>query len=399
MPYLGGCHHNILFSPLHLVVCPSRREANDVALCWSGEAPHCQLRCVQILRSVTTSFNSRAKCVQCSEGSAAAAAPTPQAVRSQDAAESSAASRGKPHPAELPLPEAHSGARRPQLKPSGKPAAAAQSSEPSGQPGAERGAAASLKAAAAAPESAPVCSSADRAVHSDVTPPAAQPGPEPEPEPGPRDANTQAPKDAGRPSSSQHDDEAAASWRFTPEQRKVAAALMVVQKRAMRDGPEAMLSAKKTLVSNNYALTELLITLPFEGPLPSLRVVEEGAPSSVLESLSLLAEQCAAAGRQPLEVFQWSAQCATNRAAYDSIASQGMHRRLQLMHHLGHSLIASAESRWRAFEALVQLGFSSNLAYVTAKVVNIVGSLHLNGVHPPHRSDVDHMLPGEWLSP
>lgn len=333
--------------------------------------------------------------MQGSKGSAAAAAPTPQAIGSQDAAESSAASRGEPQPPQLPLHEAQPGTRRPQLEPSGKPAAAAQSSEPLGKPGAERAAAASLKGVAAAPESAPVCFSTDQAVHSDVAPPAAPP----QPEPGGPDADTQAPEDAGCPSSSHHDDRAAASWRFTPEQRKVAAALMVVLKRAMRDGAEAMLSVKKTLVSNNYALTELLITLPFEGPLPSLRAVEEGAPSSVLESLSLLAEQCAAAGRQPLEVIQWSAQCATNKAAYDSIASQGMHRRLQLMHHLGNSLIASAESRGRALEALVQLGFSSNLAYVTAKVVNIIGSLHGNSVHPPHRSDVDHMLPGELLSP
>ena len=331
--------------------------------------------------------------MQGSEGSAAASAPAAQAVRSEDAAESSAASHNESHPAQLPLPASEPGVARPQPEPPGKPAATAESNE---QPGAERSAAASLKGAAALPELAPVCSGADQAVHSDVTPPAAPP----EPEPGGPDANMQAPKDAGRPSSSQHDDKAAASRRFTPEQRKVAAALMVVLKRAMRDGPETMLSVKKKLVSNNYALTELLIILPDEGPLPSLRVVEEGAPSSVLESLSLLAEQCAAAGRQPLEVFQWSAQCATNKAAHDSIASQGrMHRRLQLMHHLGNSLIASAESRWRAFEALVQLGFSSNLAYVTAKVVNIVGSLHLNSVHPLHRSDVDHMLPGECLSP
>ena len=175
-------------------------------------------------------------------------------------------------------------------------------------------------------------------------------------------------------------------------------ALLVVLKRAMRDGAEAMLFVKKTLVSNNNALVKLLMDLPGEGPLPGLRGLEEGAPSSSLESLSLLAKQCAAAGCQPFEVFTWSMQCDTNKAAHDSIASQGsMHLRLQLMHHLGNSLMSSVGSRTRALKALVQLGCSLDLACVTAKVVNIVWILHSHSIHPRHRSDVDHMLPGEWL--
>lgn len=120
----------------------------------------------------------------------------------------------------------------------------------------------------------------------------------------------------------------------------------------------------------------------------------------MLESLSLLAKQCAAAGCQPLQVFTRSTQCATKKAAHDSIASQGsMHLRLQHMPHLGNSLMASVGSRTRSHEALVQLGCSLDLACVTAKVVNIVWILHSHSIHPRHRSDVDHMIPGEWLLP
>ena len=136
------------------------------------------------------------------------------AVRSKDAIEASAAGHNEPHPGELPLPEARPGTSQQQPEPSGKSAAGAEGSK---QPGAERGAAASLKGAAALPESAPVCSAAEQALLSDVAPPAAPP----KPESGGQDANMQAPKDSQCPSSSQHDDMAAASRCFTPEQRRV----------------------------------------------------------------------------------------------------------------------------------------------------------------------------------
>lgn len=43
---------------------------------------------------------------------------------------------------------------------------------------------------------------------------------------------------------------------------------MVVLKRAMRYGVEAMISVKRTLVSNNNALVRLLMDWPGEGLLP-----------------------------------------------------------------------------------------------------------------------------------
>lgn len=135
-----------------------------------GKHLHCLLCFVhQNLGSVKPILNSRGHYVQGSEGSAAASAPSMQAVRSQNAMEASAAGHNEPHPGELPLPEAQPGKSQPQPEPSGKSAAGAESSK---RPGAERSAAASLKGAAASPESAPICLGADQAVDSDVNPPA-----------------------------------------------------------------------------------------------------------------------------------------------------------------------------------------------------------------------------------
>ena len=75
-----------------------------------GKHFHCLLCFVhRTLGSVITILDSRAYCVQGSEGSAAASAPSMPAVRSQGAIEPSAAGHKESYPGELPLPEARPG--------------------------------------------------------------------------------------------------------------------------------------------------------------------------------------------------------------------------------------------------------------------------------------------------
>ena len=63
-------------------------------------------------------------------------------------------------------------------------------------------------------------------------------------------------------------EEPGSSGRFTPAQQTVAAALMVVLKRASKDGGEALLTTKQTLVSNNIATHAFVTMLPDEGRSP-----------------------------------------------------------------------------------------------------------------------------------
>ena len=105
---------------------------------------------------------------------------------------------------------------------------------------------------------------------------------------------------------------------------------MVVMKRAMKDGRAAASAAKLILVSNNVATWPLLSMLPEEGTLPTVKQLEQKASDELLNSLTKLAEQCAAAKCQPLEVFTRSMQCTVHRAAAKSIAAvRRMHARQQ----------------------------------------------------------------------
>ncbi len=98
---------------------------------------------------------------------------------------------------------------------------------------------------------------------------------------------------------------------FTPKQQQVAAALMAVLKRAANEGIESVLAAKKVLSGNNKATESFLALVPDKGVLPTLSAIEQSAPSAALQSLALLAGQCASASCQPLEVFTRSMQCNT----------------------------------------------------------------------------------------
>ncbi|CAL5218565.1 g256 [Coccomyxa viridis] len=120
--------------------------------------------------------------------------------------------------------------------------------------------------------------------------------------------------------SSQKQEGSAGSPRFTPAQQAVAAALMVVIKRAMENGKEAAMAAKMTLADKNPTTSLFLAMLLENGPLPTLKQIEQRASDELLESLTKLASQCAAAQCQPLEVFPRSMQCRARTPIANCIA-------------------------------------------------------------------------------
>ena len=178
---------------------------------------------------------------------------------------------------------------------------------------------------------------------------------------------------AAESESSQKQEESTGSVSFTPAQQAVATALMVVVKRALIDGKQTMYSAKQTLEMNNPATHRFLRMLPDYEPLPTMKQIEQRASDQLLQSLTKLAEQCAAAQCQPLEVFARSMQCGARmhdlggRAAMpgaydwqlrqeqqglpaDPPSSQGLAKRLQ-RGGLQDTMAALIAAYWQAFHA------------------------------------------------
>ena len=184
----------------------------------------------------------------------------------------------------------------------------------------------------------------------------------------------------------------AGSSRFTPAQQAVVTALMVVMKRAAKDGREAASAAKLTLVSNNVATWALLSMLPEEGALPTVKQLEDRATDKLLESLTKLGEQCAAAQCQPLEVFTRSMQCTAHRTAANSMAAiLKMHKRQQ------QKKLQLVPPSWRQekLQYFQQVVVKQSLADL------MVGFLHVAKLHGIDNNAVslfrpylNHMLPG-----
>ena len=104
---------------------------------------------------------------------------------------------------------------------------------------------------------------------------------------------------------------------LTAQQHAVVAALMVVMKRAELEGDGAPDIRARLICNNMHTMIVLQYTSTKE--LPSMKAVEHMLKRDGQASLDLLAEQCAAAGFQPLQVFTRSMQCGTMaecRAAY-----------------------------------------------------------------------------------
>ena len=104
---------------------------------------------------------------------------------------------------------------------------------------------------------------------------------------------------------------------LTAQQHAVVAALMVVMKRTELEGDGAPDIRARLICNNMHTMIVLQYTSTKE--LPSMKAVEHMLKRDGQASLDLLAEQCAAAGFQPLQVFTRSMQCGTMaecRAAY-----------------------------------------------------------------------------------
>ena len=102
---------------------------------------------------------------------------------------------------------------------------------------------------------------------------------------------------------------------LTAQQHSVVAALMVVIKRAMLEGQEAVLTALTRLLCNNLYTVVVLEHLKDDlQELPSIRSIEQALGGEGQDLVDLLARQCAAAGFQPLQVFTRSVQCGARTA-------------------------------------------------------------------------------------
>ncbi|CAL5223079.1 g5538 [Coccomyxa viridis] len=195
------------------------------------------------------------------------------------------------------------------------------------------------------------------------------------------------------------------SMHFTPAQQAVAAALMVVMMRAQKEGREAALAAKQTLVSNNPATQPFLDMLPDDGPLPTMQHVKQEASDQLLHSLTKLAKQCSAAHCQPLEVFTRSVLCTTHQIARESLATKGRyHQRQRQLQQLDKKLAQFKSFLTRdgplmeCLRGLEELGVPGHVATLTMSFLQIYRLLrdkkYWKQPATEHRSDLDHLLPG-----
>ena len=107
---------------------------------------------------------------------------------------------------------------------------------------------------------------------------------------------------------------------LSPDEVKVAAALLVVLKKALKNGRDKMIATKKILESNCPRTIHLLRRVPDDGELPSLKQLEGSASRALKEALREMSRQFRCAACQPLEVFTRSAACNTHLRALASVA-------------------------------------------------------------------------------
>ena len=197
----------------------------------------------------------------------------------------------------------------------------------------------------------------------------------------------------------------ASSRQFTPDQQAVAAALMVVIKRALKDGREAALTAKQTLMNNNPATRPFLKSLPADGLLPTLQHVEQQASKQLLEGLAKLAKQCKAADCPPLEVFTRSVQCTTHKtgeprlqAFWSYVGAKGkVQSRLENFLQSKMPQMVRCKDSPELMQGLQQVGVQESVVHLMNTFIKFVKMRQSPGNKPNMlvESDLNHMLPGE----
>ena len=174
---------------------------------------------------------------------------------------------------------------------------------------------------------------------------------------------------------------------------------MVVIKRAMENGKEAAMAAKMTLADKNPTTSLFLAMLLENGPLPTLKQIEQRASDELLESLTKLASQCAAAQCQPLEVFPRSMQCRARTPIANCIAVERDVYERQEEDEQQH-VPPAAPLEEDLMRALQQLGVQRGIVDLVVSCMQAIslysqyGSQGIDLVS----SDVTHLLPGKLQS-
>ncbi len=111
--------------------------------------------------------------------------------------------------------------------------------------------------------------------------------------------------------------------KFSPDQKRVAAAILTMLKKARR----SLHPAAEGVLRSNFGLHHpdtkpLLALIPSSEELPSLAMVLEKASSSVLDALGRLAKLCIRSGMTALELFQ--RDCAFERQPDDTDVVEGV---------------------------------------------------------------------------
>lgn len=141
---------------------------------------------------------------------------------------------------------------------------------------------------------------------------------------------------------------------LSPQQLKVAAAVMVVLRKALNDSVHAMTATKEVLVSNMPQADHFLQLVADSRELSSLKQLEESASPALREWLNKSSELCTEAECQPLELFSRSAVCRTHLTA-DTTDSKLMAARRQRLQGIEASLALDSTAESREDEIYKQL--------------------------------------------
>ena len=204
-----------------------------------------------------------------------------------------------------------------------------------------------------------------------------------------------------------------------PHELKVAAALCMVLRAALKEGRATLERTMEILACNHPPATTLLQLVPNDGRFFSLKQLEGSLGAAARDWLGFVSEQCAAAECQPLDLFTRSAQCTTHLRALQSKQS-GAHfaARLKQLQAIQTSLSVSGpvesihqeiqEALMRKIELLAEHGVAQFLISVIIVALDatviLLGADRLSqlrayqmmaGSRTSFVACIDHMLPGE----
>ena len=207
----------------------------------------------------------------------------------------------------------------------------------------------------------------------------------------------------GKPDTSR----AASDEPLTAQQHAMVAALMVVMKRAMLQGHEAVSAAKTRLLNNNWHTLVILQFIDDGEELPSIKDIEQRLNRSDQTMVDMLALQCAAAGFQPLQVFIRSAQCgakAACRAAHNRVPAR--HQQVAELDRVFEEYSFPATWGEDNVDLLVQQGIPEPMAALIMLLVLLLTELCKRCFRPSddwqtgagEYAALDHLFPGSCPS-